>query len=83
MVICWEKEKKMTECIFKNNETQKCISCGQNLHKIGKDYIACRCMWLALRKMIDDGYLPGDPIKEYKTKVNIKEFKKSESENYD
>jgi len=32
----------------------KCIGCGQALRKLGNEYLACKCMWIALKEKLDN-----------------------------
>jgi len=32
-----------------NKEKSRCTGCGQTLRKSGKGFLACKCMWIALK----------------------------------
>jgi len=45
----WEKE-----LINIRLERSRCTGCGQELRKSGNAYLACKCMWTALKKELDN-----------------------------
>jgi len=37
-----------------NLQNSKCIGCGQTLKVLGSTYLACKCMWIALKDKLSE-----------------------------